>query len=53
MSIMALAGLIVLIAVVAAGTGIKMHTRKILKDMDGVGNVAVVPAGKSEQLIRK
>ncbi|MEA4922532.1 MAG: hypothetical protein VB031_04100 [Eubacteriaceae bacterium] len=53
MSTMAVIGLIVLIAVVAAGTLIKMYTKRTLKDMDGVGNAAVVPREKADHLIRK
>ena len=42
MSIMALIGLIAIIAIVVAGVIIKLYTKQVLRDMDGVGNTAIV-----------
>ncbi|MGI6737567.1 MAG: hypothetical protein ACOX41_09770 [Anaerovoracaceae bacterium] len=45
MSTMAVIGLIALAAVIAVGVSFKLYTRRILKDMDGVGTEASIVRG--------
>jgi len=52
MSTASVIALIVLLAIIAAGVLIKLHTKRLLQDMDGVADAAVVHEEERDRLLR-
>ena len=52
MSTAAVIALIVLLAIIAAGVLIKLHTKRLLRDMDGVADAAIVHDEERSRLLR-